>query len=169
MAEEYFPTDHEYTDAEIAAVGEGMKKLPTYIQDGGSGSVSSTQMEAILILAKIEHRPEQVACYKYFWDRHNKGRISVDGFTEGLRTAHKKELMFNWLVNYADKNEDGFINADEFAHLKEIMVLFNPRVAAMTGCSYETFRVEADSNRDGKVSVDECVAWLEKIQKKGQK
>jgi len=164
MAEKYRPANYEYSESEIAAVGEGMKKLRTYVSDGGSGSVSSTQMEEIVKLIKREHRPEQVACYKAFWDNHHNGRIPVDTFMECMKTLHRSEVLLQWLVNCADKDRNGFISKDEFIHLLEIMILFDSRIATMENVTFEEFSVEADTNRDGRVSVAECVAWLQEKQ-----
>jgi len=169
MSEEYspLPLTYIYSEAEHEAYREGLKKLPTYLPDPdgrGSGSVSTSQMRAALILVKKENTPEQVATYTAWWDKYYNGRIIIDIIVEMLKGIHSNEMFFRVLVKGADLDEDGFISRDEFKGILEILLVHDAKLAALEATTFENFVKEADINLDGKVSLEECVNWITKKQ-----
>jgi len=66
------------------------------------------------------------------------------------------------LAEAYDKDKNGYISRDEFEELLKILVANDPK---LKNTSFEEFLVAADANKDGKVSIDECAAWIEKYVK----
>jgi len=61
-----------------------------------------------------------------------------------------------------DTNADRFISQHEFKELMELMVTREPRVQ---GTSFDDFVKSADANKDGKVSIEECAQWIDRVLK----
>ena len=68
-----------------------------------------------------------------------------------LRTYHEKLLWVREYVSACDKSGDGFIVRVEFEFLIQIYQLHYP---VLINKAYDEFVAEADTNRDGKVSID---------------
>jgi len=150
---------YKYSDKEIAAAGAGMKKLATYRMDGGSGSVVSSQLGEVLKLIGKVYSDEQLKIYRPMWDKYNNGRIPVDAFLDKMRVMHDTKGVVQWVVKMADRNHDGFISEDEYQEILGMLAEYDPKTA-VASTSYRNMCAEADANRDGKISLEECGAWI---------
>lgn len=88
---------------------------------------------------------------------HNTTQMTWDFFCEGVVMLHDPSQMAVFHAKKFDKNNDGFIQENEFKDLLEMLGAHNPKVTKKT---FADFVVEADTNKDGKVSIEECGNWL---------
>jgi len=80
-------------------------------------------------------------------------------FLNTMRNIHDTPKWMKARAACWDKNGDGFISLEELEEFLTYTASHDPRV---TGVDYETFVKEADTNADGKVSIDEFCTWIEK-------
>ena len=145
------------TDSELEDHLKFFKSLPSYKDE----AISTKDFPALIIEGmRYERTPEQIAAYQKYWDEHGGGKFTLTEVTSGLKSIHSTTKYFSTL--YAarlDKDGDGFINAEEFKPILELFAIHDPTIA---GISYEEFIKQADTNKDGKVSIEECTRWIEK-------
>lgn len=58
-----------------------------------------------------------------------------------------------------DRDKNGFVDSDEFHTITNTLFAHNP---SFRKTDYGKFVVEADTNQDGKVSIEEAVVWFAK-------
>lgn len=68
------------------------------------------------------------------------------------------ELM-RIFITAIDKDKNGFIDADEFKTVVLVLLIHNPNFPKV---DYDKFVVEADTDHDGRISIDEAVVWFAK-------
>jgi len=100
---------------------------------------------------------EQIETYIQHWTDFFDGKVLEDELLRIYENLHDTKLMTIELVEAADTNGDGFIQADEFTELMRIMTIHEP---SLKNVSFENFIQEADTNKDGVVSLEECTAWI---------
>lgn len=88
--------------------------------------------------------------------------MTWDFFNNAVRTLHDPSLAAMFHAKKFDKNGDGFIQENEFLSLLELMITHEPK---LTGKVFTDFVIEADTNKDGKVSIQECADWIAKYMK----
>ena len=76
-----------------------------------------------------------------------------------MKVMHSMSLFFREVALKFDTNKNGLIDKDEFEPLLKLISIQDP---AVSNISFEEFVKEADTNLDGKVSIEECVHWIEK-------
>ena len=149
-----------YSEAEIEEVRITFKTRPSYKPEDG-GTISVDEVPQILEAMRMERNPEQVQAYKDYWITHFNGRLYLDGVVNILKNVHKNDTYLRSLAQNCDKDGDGLITEEEFADLLNLMTIHDPKLAQFK-TTFEKFVAEADLNKDGKVSVEECRNWLEK-------
>ncbi|OXA37609.1 Parvalbumin alpha [Folsomia candida] len=150
---------HKYTWAEVE---EAFKKMETYNPTDQSIKVADFEKMLVGTLRYIS-TPEQVATYANMWAGPFEGKIRLDIFAPIMGAVADDVELLRIFVHALDRNKDGFVDNEEFATIVEVLLIHNkdfPRV------DYKTFAVEADTNKDGKISIDEAIAWFAK---KGRK
>jgi len=159
MGEAYKPNSEPYTEEEIGGILAALKVNPTFDRDNG-GSVSTSEIFELLGLMRRERGPESVQSYTDYWDKHHNGRIYLELLADGLRVAHKNADLIGLLIARADMNKDGYISEDEFADMLKLMEHYDSRLTGLNS-SFEEFTREADTDGDGKVSLEECNVWIQ--------
>ena len=156
MSEEYRDWTVPLTDSELEDLLKLFKSMPSYENE----AISTKDIPAMVVGMKYERTPEQIAAYQKYWDEKGGGKIPLADALKGFTTVHSTSKYF--AETYAakfDTDGDGFISADEFKPILELMASHDPKIA---GISFEEFINEADTNHDGKVSIEECAGWIEK-------
>jgi len=159
MAKVYKDPSQKYSDAEIREVCEGCRLLPTYNPENG-GSVSSAEMPRIIELMRVDANPMELEYYETFWEIYFDGRVPLKELDKLIRVVHDKSGLVPLMVEAADKDGDGFISKLEFANILKIVTFHDPKMTVMD-VKYEVFVKEADTNKDGKVCLEECRVWIE--------
>ena len=72
-------------------------------------------------------------------------------------TMHDTVAVTKYCVSIYDKDNDGCISEDEFKGMLDILISFYRR---LKGTSLQEFLLEADTNKDGKVDIQECAMWF---------
>ena len=151
---EYRDMTVPYSDEELECIVEIFKSLPTFEDD----SISSTDIPALLEGMRYKRTPEQNAAYKNHWDLHNGGRIPLKEFILIFKAVHERKKWFLVCATHVDKDKNGFIDSEEFKYMCEFTAAHDPTAAGVT---YEQFLQEADSDHDGRISIEECADWIE--------
>ena len=154
MAGEYRDMSVPYTEKELEELEALFKALPTY----RDGAAETSDMAAICKLMRYERTPEQILAYKHYCDR-NFGKVYLDHFRANMKAIHSMSLFCLNFATRFDTNKNGLIDKEEFEPLLELISIQDPAVANI---SYEEFVKQADTNVDGKVSIQECANWVEK-------
>ena len=154
MSGEYRDMSIPYTEKELEELEVLFKALPTF----RDGAVETSDMAAICKMMRYERTPEQVLAYKDYWDRAF-GKVYLDHFMANMKVIHSMSLFCRELALRFDTNKNGLIDKEEFEPLLKLISAQDPAVASI---SYEEFVKEADTNLDGKVSIEECARWVEK-------
>src|SRR5271156_5643013 len=130
--------------------------LPTFREE--DWSIGTADIAGMFNALKWERSAEQVAAYAEYWDKGFEGRIPFDLAQGILEQCHVAGPYLREMIKNCDKNGDGFISKEEFQLFFDICEKHHVGKTF----SYDKFLVEADINHDGRVSIDEAVAWAEK-------
>jgi len=145
------------TEEDLEELKAVFRSIPSYVEEDG-GWIKSTDVGGFWNSVGHTRTPEQYATYTRYWDEHFGGKCLLDRILEFARAMHDPVSVARICANTADKNGDGEISEQEFVTLLEILISHNPE---LTGTSYKDFQSKADTDLDGRVSIDECVAWIE--------
>jgi Ca2+-binding EF-hand superfamily protein len=150
-----------FNDEEIARFQEAFRSMPSYNKE--EETISASDFPLLFQAMPWERTKGQIQKYIEQLGRENNGYMTMGNFVRYIRAVHDPDEM---LLAYAvenDKDKDGFISDEEFRYMLEILEVHDPTVSAGT---YEEFLVQADTNKDGKVSIKELKAWLQKKRQK---
>ena len=145
-----------FTEEDVKNVRDNIfPSLPSYKPDG---TIASSDIPELCEKLGWERTPEQLKAYQDYWDEHHGGRAHYElGTSIGVK-SHTTGPWFREFVTACDRNGDGYIQKEDFELFFKIFNAHHPGSKA----SYNDFIKEADVNQDGKVSIDEAVAWVEK-------
>lgn len=152
---EYRDMTIPYTEKELEYLVQFFKSLPSYKNDAASVG----DFPEILKGLKFKRSPEQVQAYQNYWKQLNGGTISLSDFVATVKSLHNRMEVYHQYASRFDTDKDGLIDAEEFKHVWAFFSAHDPTVAGLT---YEEFMKEADTNRDGHISIQECAEWIEK-------
>ena len=157
MSEEYKDWTVPISDSELEHFLNFFKSLPSYKDE----AISTKDFPALIKKGmRYERTPEQILAYQKYWDEKGGGKLTLSEATRALKSVHSTSKYF--AQTYAakfDTDGDGFISADEFKPMLELMASHDPTIA---GISFEEFMEQADTNHDGKINIEECAQWIEK-------
>jgi len=145
-----------YSEQELNDLKFAFRSLPTHYSED---FIRSSDIHLLLKRMNFERTPEQTAGYKKFFDDNLGGVIALSDFINRASVIHDSKKMVQVAARAFDKNGDGFISADEFTELMKVMRIHDPK---MKNVPFEKFLKEADTNKDGKVSIEECNEWISK-------
>ncbi|OXA43250.1 Parvalbumin-7 [Folsomia candida] len=109
--------------------------------------------------------PEQLVEYKKMWNGPYHGFVPLDIMTKVMASLDDNAELMKILVSGADVDGNGFIEEKEFNSLVKCLLAHNPQFAIV---AYDNFLAEADTNKDGKISITEAVDWFSEQGKKGK-
>ena len=145
-----------YTKEELEAIRTHFRNMASYKDN----TISSKELPELLEKMDYHRTPEQVAVYIKNWeDRYNEV-IPLSEFMAICESFHDTSGIARNRAAVFDKNGDGFISDDEFEEVMQLLLSHDPRLKRT---SFEDFVASADTNKDGKVSVDELAVWLEQF------
>jgi len=140
------------------------RTLPTYRAE--DDAISSSDVPVFYRdLMKWERTQEQIDVYVDCVERALGGRMTITQYLQYFTTQHDKHDLFRVYVENMDLNKDGFISPEEFKLCWHILKTHDPTIAVI---DFEELLEQADTNKDGKLSNDELVAWLKKFTSRGK-
>lgn len=86
-------------------------------------------------------------------------KFSLDLAIAVLGKVDDTKALMKIHVTTLDRDKDGFIDESEFKCIVAMLLIHDPSFPTV---NYKTFVEEADTNKDGKVSIDEAVEWFSK-------
>jgi len=131
------------------------QSLPSYNAEGRY--ILPSDLNLWFLAIEYSRTTEQIQTYQKHWTEFFDGKVLEDEILRIYENLHDVKLMTIELVEAADTNRDGVIQADEFRELMRIMSVHEPSLKII---SFENFVEEADTNRNGQVSLEECTAWI---------
>jgi len=131
--------------------------LATFNSSDGGWLPASSIPELVKTMG-YSRTEEQVLAYQEHFQTYHGGVLTLKEFLEVAATLHKTRLFAKEYASKFDTNGSGFISAEEYAMLMTVLVKHDPRLPKK---SFEEFLAEADTNQDGKVSLEECSQWIE--------
>jgi Ca2+-binding EF-hand superfamily protein len=144
-----------YTDKDLERFKEAFRARKSY----QNGSIVGADLPGLIKAIGYTRTDAQSKKYVEYVEEVFGGRLELKDFIDYMRTQHDPAQI---LLKYAqdfDKDKDGFISAEEFKYGIGTLEIHDPSVK--TGSvSYEDLLREADSNNDGKISIEELAAWL---------
>lgn len=147
-----------YTEEELEGVKAIFRSMPSYVE-----RVSSTDTALLIKRLGWPRSPAQTQAYIDYWNKFFDGVIPLPFLLQICRHLHDSLQLMREAVKECDKDGNGYISKDEFGLLLSYLVIHDPNVKSTP---FDQFVKEADTNKDGLVSIDECVAWVEKLMKK---
>jgi Ca2+-binding EF-hand superfamily protein len=122
-------------------------------------SISGDELGALFRAVGYERSDAQTKKYIEYINGVHGGRIELKDFYRYMSTQHDPAQILVKFVHDFDKDKDGYISAEEFKYVLETVEIHDPSVK--TGpVSFQDLLREADTNKDGKISIAEMVAWL---------
>ena len=130
--------------------------LPSYKAE--DGTIAAEDIPELYNRMNWPRTEKQIRVYQRYWNRHFGGRAPWAVLEGILSKVHTTGGWVREYIKAVDKSCDGFLQRDEFELFWSIFALHYPSWKV----SYDEFRDEADLNRDGMVSIEEAVLWVEK-------
>jgi len=144
-----------WSEEELEDLRTRLKKMPTY----KNGYVSTSDFPAIYRAMNYDLPQNQAEAIIKFADQTYGGKISLEDVIRYASTFYNPSLTARAHAINFDLDKDGFISAPEFEPILEILRVVYPN-SKLPGKTFQDFVKEADSNNDGKVSIDECADWI---------
>ncbi|OXA49814.1 Calmodulin-like protein 5 [Folsomia candida] len=134
-------------------VAEAFKKMPTFSDD----AIDVADMEPFLKALGFDCNKEQRDAYVTFFREVYNGKLPLEVCTTSLAAVNDTIEILKVFVKAMDKDKDGFIDESEFKAIFPFLLTHDPSFPRV---EFANFVTEADTNKDGKVSIDEAVEWF---------
>ncbi|KAJ6646341.1 hypothetical protein Bhyg_01552 [Pseudolycoriella hygida] len=151
QASKNFSSSTGYTQEEIEQFRKVFRTQPSYEE-----SIASKEVIQFCRDIKFPKPEETYKKYVEYWEACGE-RAELTQIMKYIQNSHNSCLLMNEYLLLFDRNNDGFISEEEFRFGMETLRVHDPRVKDI---SYEDFLKQADTNKDGKISVAECREWL---------
>ncbi|KAG4076403.1 hypothetical protein HA402_005846 [Bradysia odoriphaga] len=149
-----FSSSTGFTPEEIEQFRKVFRTMPSYEE-----TISSKDLTRYLQSIKYIKSMETYQKHTEFVDKFLGGRMELNQLMKYLGSEHDTRLLMNEYLTTFDRNNDGYISKEEFEFGMDDLRVHDPTIRHV---SYQKFLKEADSNKDGKVSVSECRDWINK-------
>ncbi|OXA38843.1 probable calcium-binding protein CML13 [Folsomia candida] len=148
--------NRRYERSEVEAA---MKKMPTFSHD----HIDLVDMDAFVQEIGYSYTTEQRDAYITFFRDSHDSKILVEVLVAALGAIDDSKELMRIHVTALDKDKDGFIDESEFKSIIPFLLSHDPSFPKV---KFDKFVEEADTNKDGKVSIGEAVEWFSKNAKK---
>ncbi|OXA48266.1 Calmodulin-like protein 4 [Folsomia candida] len=140
-------------------VEQPFRKMLSY--NGKDESISISDLGTFFAAIGYIYTPEQLKEYENYSNRLLGGRFPLDLIVKSLAFIDDAEELLKIHINALDQDKDGFIDESEF---KTILITLRAHMGQgdYANVDYAQFVKEADTNKDGKISIDEAVEWFVK-------
>jgi len=154
-----------YTKHELENVLPAIfRSMPTYNPD--DDSILTPDFGELYRRSGYKRTPEQVKVDTDYFDQNHNGRAYMHQYITVFAELHKPTAMVrSFIMTVVDRDGNGYISAEEFVEMMKVIDNYDPR---LVGKTYDLFVMEADTNKDGQVDIDECVAWVDKYTSGGK-
>ncbi|OXA48705.1 probable calcium-binding protein CML20 [Folsomia candida] len=136
-------------------VETAMKKMPTFADN----KIDFADLAGFLDSIGYTYTAEQMVAYEKFLNEVHNGKLDLDIAINSLGVVDDTKELMRTHIEALDLNKDGVIDEVDFKAIVELMLAHDP---AFPKVDYEKFVEEADTAKDGKVSIDEAVEWFSK-------
>jgi len=143
-----------YTEEELEEAKAIFRSMPSYTEQ-----ISSKDIPRFHKALGWPSSPAQFQTYINYWDSFYGGVASLSQMIQVLRVIHDSVALMRDRVTACDLDGDGCVDPKEFKLLLKYLMIHDPNVKST---SFETFLEEADTNKDGRVSIEECTEWVQK-------
>jgi len=152
----------DYSKPLTAVQVEYLKKIFRQVSGYNSAGdcIPAKELHAYLETCGYYRTPAEVNVIVQYFEDHFGG---VQPWKEALScwtNCHSNSKLAASRVAVFDTSGDGFISVDEFGKVWPLLSANNPRLKEI---SFEEFVMQADTNGDGKVSIEECAVWIDRI------
>jgi len=144
-----------YTEDELVLIKGIFQGIPSYTAEN---SISSKDIGVLMKRMDYPRTEEQIAVYETYWDKLFEGRIPLEEWISTCRNLHNLRRITIDRAAAFDTDGDGIISLTEFEEIMKIAISHDPKLKGLT---YADFVTEADTNKDGKVSIEELAGWME--------
>ncbi|OXA53721.1 putative calcium-binding protein CML20 [Folsomia candida] len=144
--------NRKYERCEVEAA---YQKMPTYNKK--HKSINITDPEAFQQAIGFIYTEEQFNAYARYFGEHHDGMMTQDLMAASFGAVDDAEELMKIHILAVDKDKNGLIDESEFKSLLSTLLTHNPNFPRV---DFDKFVEEADTNRDGVVSIDEAVAWF---------
>lgn len=141
-----------FTKEEVEAA---YRQIPSFKDN----AIDSTDIEKVFKIVGFTPTPEQIAQYIVFWNACFDGKAPMDVMVDALANQNDAAQCMKACITGCDKNKDGFIDEEEFKVVVGMILTHDPDFPKV---DFTRFAEEADTNKDGKVSIEEAVEWFAK-------
>lgn len=149
-----FSSTTGFTSEEIERFRKVFRTMPSYEE-----SIISTDLPDFYRKINYIKPMETYMMHVEYTNKIFGGRITTTQLMTYLAAEHDSRLLMNEYLKTFDRNNDGYISKEEFdVGIRDIKA-HDPR---FKNISYEDFLKQADTNKDGRVSVAECRDWVNK-------
>ena len=147
-----------YTASELEDLRQGFKSLPTY----ENGYIRTSDYKALFDIIDWGFSEEKIQSIANLSETFYDGKLELEDCINYAQRAYNPSLLARAHAVNFDLDKDGYISAEEYEGILKCLRVMYPS-APFANKTYEDFVLEADVNKDGKVNIDECTAWLEKL------
>ncbi|OXA49820.1 troponin C, skeletal muscle [Folsomia candida] len=143
---------------EKVEVEAAFKKMPTF----SDATIDVADLDAFMETVGYSASKEQRDAYVTLFREGYNGKLILDLLVSLLGSIDDPKVLLKIHVTALDKDKDGFIDESEFKTIVKALLVHDPSVPKV---DFTKFVTEADTNKDGKVSIDEAVEWFCKSSK----
>eukprot|EP01121_Diplochlamys_sp_Union-15-3_P004867 TRINITY_DN1506_c0_g1_i1.p1 TRINITY_DN1506_c0_g1~~TRINITY_DN1506_c0_g1_i1.p1 ORF type:complete len:159 (+),score=37.75 TRINITY_DN1506_c0_g1_i1:111-587(+) len=146
---------------------KGMEKAFQSVKSYKDGKIDIADYGIFLTAVHFPHSPEQLVEYQnYLKATNSDGRVSFEQFANIAKVQHDPKEVLKVYAKDFDFDKNGFISPEEFQVGIKTLHLHDPEhFGDNLAIPFAQFLKEADTNNDGKISIQELEAWLEKHMK----
>ncbi|XP_037040361.1 calmodulin-like [Bradysia coprophila] len=149
-----FSSSSGFSPEEIERFRKVFRTMPSYEE-----SITSQDLPQFYRSINYIKSMETYLKHAEYTDKIFGGRITTTQLMTYLANEHDSRLLMHEYLKTFDRNNDGYISKDEFEMGIGDIKVHDPRFKHV---SYEDFLKQADTNKDGRVSVSECRDWVNK-------
>lgn len=153
-----FTINNPFSEEETRMFSEAFTNMNTYKK----GTIHNSELFAFLDQIGIRNSPAQIELYTMFWRAQRlDDLIPLEDLMRIISLLYGVKQGPAEIALLFDKDGDGIISPEEFVCGISALAAYDPiKYGEMSMMSYNDVLNQADSNRDGKLQVQELEAWL---------